>query len=113
MDEYPHLDRNGYAPSIIPGHDENTCWLCGKNGNGKLDRHEIVRHSFGGADRKLCKFYGLWVHLCHYPCHEGSRGVHADSEIDLRLKQEAQRCAMEHYGWTTEDFVYVFGRNYL
>ena len=28
------LDRNGYAPSIIPGHDEYRCLLCGKNGMG-------------------------------------------------------------------------------
>lgn len=26
------LDRNGYAPSIIPGHDERRCFLCGRNG---------------------------------------------------------------------------------
>ena len=31
----------------------------------------------------------------------------------LRLKQEAQRRAMEAYGWSIEDFIREFGKNYL
>ena len=34
-------------------------------------------------------------------------------ETALRLKQEAQRRAMEAYGWSTEDFIREFGKNYL
>jgi len=109
---FPPLDSAGYAPSIMPNHDEFTCWLCGRNGDmGKLDRHEIYRESFGGADRKRSKGFGLWVYLCHNRCH--LHGVHANHELDLKLKREGQRVAMEHYGWTTEEFIEVFGKNYL
>ena len=31
------LDRNGYAPSIVPGHGEWQCYGCGRNRN--LERH--------------------------------------------------------------------------
>ena len=109
------LDRNGYEKSIIPGHNEWCCWACKQNGmrNGKLDRHECIHNSVGGSLREKSKQYGLWVHLCHNTCHQGPNGVHANRELDLRLKQEAQRCAMKEYGWTTEEFVEIFGKNYL
>lgn len=99
--------NNGYSPSILPGHSEHCCWLCGRNGCGKMDRHEI----FHGAYRSKSKAYGLWVHLCHDECH--LNGVHQYAELEKGLKQEGQRLAMEVYGWTTEDFINHFGRNYL
>lgn len=71
------LDRNGYAPSILDGHDKYHCWLCDKNGSGKLDRHEI----YHGPFREKSKALGLWVHLCHSECH--LNGVHKYSELDL------------------------------
>jgi hypothetical protein len=40
-------------------------------------------------------------------------GVHFNSELDLALKQAAQKKAMEHYGWTTEDFIKIMGKIYL
>ena len=104
------LDRNGYAPSIIPGHDEIRCKLCGRNGTADpLNRHEV----FGGAYRDKSKRLGLWVHLCHFSCHQGRDGVHGNAEKGNKLKAEAQRCAMRKYGWTVEDFRFEFGRNYL
>lgn len=101
------LDRNGYAPSIIPGHDEHMCWLCARNGNGKMDRHEV----FGGAYRAKSKRLGLWVHLCHDDCH--LNGVHKSATQASFLKAEAQREAMERYGWSREDFIREFGKNYI
>lgn len=109
------LDKNGYAKSIIPGHSEWCCWNCKQNGtaHGGLNRHECIHFDFGGKYRDKCKRYGLWVHLCHDTCHQGPNGVHANAALDLRLKQEAQRCAMKEYGWDTEKFVEMFGKNYL
>ena len=63
--------------------------------------------------RDRCKQYGLWVHLCHYRCHQGPTGVHGDKDFDLALKQEAQAYGMAVYGWTPEDFAMLFGKNYL
>jgi hypothetical protein len=104
------LDRNGYAPSIIGGHDAHTCWRCGRNGyRDHLDRHEV----FGGAMRQKSKELGLWVVLCHVRCHEGDTGVHRDREFDLALKRTAQRYAMERYGWSVLEFRSRFRNNYL
>lgn len=98
---------NGYSPSIIPNHSEHRCLLCGKNGGGKMDRHEI----FHGPYRSKSKALGLWVHLCHGECH--LNGVHKYGGVDRELKAEGQRRAMEVYDWTTEDFIREFGRNYI
>lgn len=99
------LDRNGYAPSIVQD-DLSVCYRCGHN-YGKLDRHEV----FGASNRQKSKAYGLWVMLCHDSCH--LHGVHKEASEGLRLKRKAQQIAMEHYGWTTEDFIKLFGKNYI
>ena len=99
------LDRNGYAPSILQ-EDLSRCFLCGHS-DMKLDRHEV----FGASNRQKSKAYGLWVMLCHDSCH--LYGVHSIGVLNRRLKEKAQRIAMEHYGWTTEDFIKEIGRNYL
>lgn len=100
-------DKNGYAPSIISGHSETECWLCGCNGLGKMDRHEV----FGGAYREKSKRLGLWVHLCHDGCH--LNGVHKNAYDANLLKEDAQYCAMTKLGWTKEDFIREFGKNYM
>lgn len=101
------LDRNGYANSIIPFHDENTCFLCGGNGRGKMDRHEV----FGGAYRDKSKRLGLWVHLCHDPCH--MKKAHGDGKTERGLRYTAQSISMELYGWSVDDFRREFGKSYL
>jgi hypothetical protein len=101
------LDCNGYAPSIVPGHSEFACWVCGCNGRGKMDRHEI----FYGPNRQKSKRLGLWVHLCHSECH--LNGVHKSGLLDKELKAEGQRCAMRKYGWTTERFIQEIGKSYV
>lgn len=99
------LDRNGYAPSIMQT-EQDGCFRCGRS-TEKLDRHEI----WGGANRQKSKALGLWVLLCHSSCHLGC--VHKDASESLRLRKKAQRVAMKHYGWTTEEFIQIIGRNYL
>lgn len=106
------MDKNGYAPSIMQDTIfEPLCHLCGANGAlDKLDRHEI----FGGPYREKSKRLGLWVLLCHNDCHIfGPLAAHNNASTALRLKQEAQRRAMEAYGWSIEDFIREFGKNYL
>lgn len=106
------MDKSGYAPSIMQDTVfEPLCYLCGANGAlDKLDRHEV----FGGPYREKSKRLGLWVLLCHNDCHIfGPMAAHNNASTALRLKQEAQRRAMEAYGWSTEDFIREFGKNYL
>lgn len=88
-----------------------VCWLCGRNGTADpLDRH----HIFGGANRKKSEKYGLVVDLCHHECHIfGRHAVHNDKDVMLMIHKYGQRKAMEENGWTTEDFIREFGKNYL
>lgn len=98
------MDKNGYNPSLLPSEPLNSCLLCGIRGD--VARHEI----FAGASRRdKCKRYGLWVTLCP-SCHEK---VHRSDKRYIGLKREAQRRGMKAHGWTTEQFIAMFGRNYL
>lgn len=97
--------RNGYNPSIVQS-DTERCFLCG-NTNGKLDRHEI----WGASNRQKSKRLGLWVVLCHEPCHLSL--AHGRNSVMIALKQAGQSAAMQTYGWSTEEFIRQIGRNYL
>ena len=87
------------------------CAVCGRNGTADpLDKH----HIFGGALRKKSEKYDLTVYLCHSRCHEfGPRAAHRCRETAQLLHEYGQRKAMAEQGWTTEEFVLEFGKNYL
>lgn len=87
------------------------CFLCGRNGaTDPLDRH----HIFGGPFRKKSERLGLVVYLCHNRCHIfGPRSAHQNHDTMRKLHEYGQRKAMKEQGWTTEDFIREFGRNYL
>ena len=91
--------------------DMRQCFLCGRNGSGDpLEEH----HIFPGSLRKKSDQYGLTVYLCGERCHRnGKHSAHKDPETMLMLKQYGQRKAMKENGWTTEDFIKEFGKNYL
>lgn len=87
------------------------CFLCKRNGNG--DRLEC-HHIFGGSRRKLSEQYGLVVWLCGERCHRlGRLSVHQNAEVADYVHKYGQRLAQEEYGWTKEDFINIFGCNYL
>lgn len=90
---------------------QRRCWRCGRNGGmDPLDRH----HIFGGSNRKKSERYGLVVDLCHNQCHIfGPMAAHKSAETAQALHEYGQRKAMQENGWTTEDFIREFGRNYL
>ena len=87
------------------------CFLCGRNGSADpLDMH----HVFNGAYRKKSEKYGLVVLLCHERCHIFSKeAVHNNAGNMRRLRQWGQQLLMEKYGWTVNEFVKEFGKNYL
>lgn len=90
---------------------ERVCWLCGRNGVADpLDKH----HIFGGAYRSKSDKLGLTVYLCHHDCHIfGPDAVHRNAETMQRLHEYGQRLAMEHFGWTEDEFRNEFGKSYL
>lgn len=87
------------------------CWLCGRNGNAdRLDMH----HIFGGPYKAKSEKYGLLVPLCHETCHIfGPNAVHHNAETMRELRRWGQEKAMREQGWSTEQFIQVFGKNYL
>lgn len=86
---------------------ERKCFYCTET--EMLDTHHIF---FGNPNRKLSEKYGLKVYLCRKH-HTENEGVHFDKTKDLNLKRLAQETAMLHYGWSEEDFIRIFGKNYL
>ena len=88
--------------------DDSKCFICGS-------RHWLEwHHVFNGyGPRQKSEDYGLKVRLCHYCHNEPPRGVHHNKEIRRKLQAYAQKKAMEHYGWSTEDFIKIFYKNYL
>ncbi|MBR5094114.1 MAG: hypothetical protein IK095_03380 [Oscillospiraceae bacterium] len=90
---------------------ERACWLCGRNGSADpLDRH----HIFGGPYRKSSERYGLVVYLCHSSCHIfGPQAVHSCPETMRSLRAWGQRKAMREQGWNLDQFIRIFGKNYL
>jgi 5-methylcytosine-specific restriction endonuclease McrA len=83
---------------------DKECFLCGRT--GQLDRHHLIG---GTANRKQSEKYGLVVYLCRN-CH---RLAHEDSGTYLQLHQYGERLWLKNEGGTVEDFIKVFGKNYL
>ena len=82
----------------------DECYVCKRYGH--TDEH----HVFGGANRKLSEHYGLKVYLCR-DCHNK---VHfSDGELMNILRIRAEARALEYYDWSIEQFIKIFGRNYL
>ena len=82
--------------------DEKVCYVSGSRQN--LDSH----HIFGGPYRKWSEKYGLkvWLrHDIHMDLHD------RDNELKRRLQREAQEIFEKTH--TREEFMKIFGRNYL
>lgn len=87
--------------------DTSRCFIC--HSRQWLELH----HIFGAALKKKSEKYGLMVRLCHYCHNEPPDGVHQNREIRRKLQAIAQKKAMEIYGWSVEDFIKEFYKNYL
>lgn len=82
------------------------CYVTGTTTN--LHKH----HIYGGARRRLSEEHGCWVYLRGDYHNQSNLGVHCgNSQLDHRLKRNCQKAfEAEH---SREDFVRIFGRNYL
>lgn len=94
------------------GHDWDFCYLCGRNHTADpcgLETH----HVFGGPNRKYSERYGLKVRLCGERCHRnGLESVHKNNQVNLSVKAAGQRAFEATHG-TREDFMKIFGKNYI
>ena len=90
---------------------EKKCSFCDSVSGGicGLESH----HIFPGSNRKWSEKYGLKVWLCGDEHHRnGPWSVHQNREAANRLKAIGQAKFEETYG-TRQDFVRIFGRNYI
>ena len=84
---------------------QGKCVLCGRV--GFVHRH----HIYEGCRRRLSERYGFVVPLCP-DCHTVSEyAVHRCAKTALMLKRAAQRKFERTH--TREEFMKIFGRNYL
>ena len=88
--------------------DDKRCLVCGTTIG--IHTHEAF---FGTANRKISIEWGLCVYLCGRHHNLSDAGVHFNKTLDTKIKQLAQRRAMEYYDWDIDDFRRVFGKNYL
>ena len=87
---------------------KGICWLCGNY--EELERHHIFP---GRALRPLSEKYNATVDLCPW-CHRIDRdAVHNSRETRKIVQDYGQRKVMREQGWTAEQFLAVFGKNYL
>ena len=82
---------------------EKECFICGRT--EPLHNH----HCIEGSYRKASDRYGLCVWLCV----EHHMMAHDNETMMQYLRQTAQRKAMEHYGWSVDDFREHIGRSFL
>jgi len=92
------------SKSIIQNKKE--CYITKSTSN--LHKHHIFE---GTANRKQSEKYGTWVWLRADWHNMADYGVHFNKELDIKLKQIAQRRFEEEYPQL--DFLKIFGRNYI
>lgn len=85
---------------------KGKCWLCGTY--GPTETH----HIFEGPNRKWSDKYGLTVELCMWCHREGKNAAHLSRDTADYLHVEGQKAFEKTYG-SREDFMKIFGRNYL
>lgn len=73
-------------------------------------RHEVF---YGTSNRQKSIKYGLVVFLTPEMHNMSNEGVHFNKAFDNELKQIGQKAAMEKYDLSKEDFIKLFGKNYL
>lgn len=85
---------------LIRWYDEREPWLV---------RHEV----FHGPNRKKSIELGLYVFLPPEAHNMSDYAVHFNRPFEEYLQEVSQIRAMEHYGWTIDEFISIFGRNYV
>ena len=85
---------------------DKECLVCHQTYN--LHCHHVF---YGTSNRKNSEKHGLKVWLCPRHHNMSDCGVHFNKQLDLKLKRMAQKKFEETN--TREDFMRIFGRNYL
>lgn len=87
--------------------DRRECFVCRTTQN--LHRH----HVYPSGRRKISEREGCWVWLCARHHNMSNDGVHFNHALDIEIRQKCEAAWLQKNGKTTDDFIRVFGRNYL
>ena len=98
--------KKPHSVSVMPGDIKGVCYLCRKY--AKVEKH----HIFGGPNRWLSEKYGLTVYLCP-DCHREKPWAVHNSAAQMRLLHREGQKVWEDTIGTREEFMKIFGRNYL
>lgn len=102
----PVKKKRKHHPKSIINTNKRKCFLCG------LYKQTEEHHIFGGSNRRLSEEYGLKVYLCPN-CHQHSKySAHRDKDTADHLHRVGQQ-AFEEQISSREEFMKIFGRNYL
>lgn len=105
--------RKHHPASLLHSKEGKTCYLCilleaNFARHPYLEEHHIF---FSGHQRFLSEEYGLKVYLCSRHHREGPEAVHGNRKNRRLLEARGQQAFEAKYG--KEEFLRVFGRNYL
>lgn len=99
--------RKKHPQSIIPGNQKGYCYICGRY--CQTEDHHIF---FGTGNRRNSEEYGLKADLCP-ECHRyGPNAAHESAETADYLHRIGQQAFEDQIG-SREQFIEIFGRNYL
>ena len=87
--------------------NKKRCFFCGSERG--LHRH----HVYEGCRRRISEREGCWVYLCPIHHNGSDLAVHFNRENDLFLKELCEKAWIVKNNATKEDFIRVFGKNYL
>lgn len=88
--------------------DDVECIVC------RTTRDLHIHHVYPGVGRrKISEREGCWCYLCARHHNMSNQGVHFDKSLDLRLKAMCQSAWEQKTGKSTQEFIRLFGRNYL
>ena len=103
---FPKPNMRKKRAGVTPKPPNVYCELCGTEKN--VEGHHVF---YGTANRRLSEQYGLKMWLCAEH-HRGTNGIHNNREMDLHYKKKYQRKFETEIG-AREEFINLFGRNYL
>jgi 5-methylcytosine-specific restriction endonuclease McrA len=93
------LERNRFS---IFTDDLDTCMFCGRYAS---DLNEVFR----GRNRQNSMRYGAVQPLCRV-CHNK---ITNNVPLENEWKKKGQKAVMKHYKMTKEEFIEIFGMNYI
>ena len=93
----------------IVTNDLEHCYIHKKYLGVEVPAHHLHHMCHGVANRKVADREGCVCGLCE-PCHSA---LHDKGYHDKDLIQDAERAWLEYNSATIEDWIKVFGKNYL